>query len=131
MTLALGAPDSACSVSHDSFLDKRLQPRERLVPLPGDAIEGTSRFIERLRLELEEVLASPANAPNQAGVLEHPKVLGDRLARERRTPRETRDRESRSSAELGQERQPRSVSQGGEYRRVSAQLTNPALTACW
>ncbi len=44
MTPALGAPDSAGSVSHDSFLDKRFQPRERLVPLAGDAIEGTSRF---------------------------------------------------------------------------------------
>ena len=70
-------------------LDERLQPRPRLIPLSRDAVERPSRFIERLWLELEEVLASP-DAPDEPGVLEHPKVLGDRLPCERRALGETR-----------------------------------------
>src|SRR5260221_4457957 len=48
-----------------SFLDKRLQPSQRLVPLPGDEVEGAPGSIERLRLERKAVLAPPANAPHQ------------------------------------------------------------------
>ncbi|MDB5300816.1 MAG: hypothetical protein JWO87_2479, partial [Phycisphaerales bacterium] len=53
-----------------------------MIPLPGDAIEGASRFIQPPGLKLKEIFASPANAANQAGVLKDPKVLGDRLAGE-------------------------------------------------
>src|SRR5207247_10066685 len=36
------------------LLDKLLQPREHLIPLPGDDIEGPPRFVARLRFALEE-----------------------------------------------------------------------------
>src|SRR5438128_1574296 len=91
--------------SHNSFLDERLEPREGIIPLSGDSIECSSRFIERIGLKLEDVFAPPVNAPDEAGTLEHLKVLGDRLAGEGRTFREPSDRRWGFNTEPGQERE--------------------------
>jgi hypothetical protein len=110
-------------------LHEHLQPRQRLIPLPRNAIKRASRLIQSLRLELKEVFASPANPANQPGLLEHPKMLGDRLPRERRTFGETSDREWHPFAELCKQFQPRFVSQRGEHRRASAHFPNPTIAA--
>src|SRR5260221_8771529 len=83
-------------------LDKRFQPRERVIPLPGDAIEGAPGLVEPPRVELEEVLAPLMNAPDEAGVSKNPEMFGDRLAREWRAFRKTCNRAPRPSAERRQ-----------------------------
>jgi hypothetical protein len=104
------------------LLDERLQPRQRVVPLAGDAVEGAAGFVDRLGLELEEPFASLSKASDEAGVLEHAKMLGDGLSGERGAFGEARDRAPRTAAELCQEREPRLVAERGEYGSAFAQL---------
>jgi len=59
-------------------LDERLEPRGAATsPLFGDAIERPPRILERFRLELEQVFASLAHAPHEAGVLVVLKMFRD------------------------------------------------------
>ncbi len=84
----------------ESVFNQRLQPGQSLIPLPRNAIESVSRLCERVWLKLKQALATPANSANQTGIFEYPKMLRDRLPRDRRSLRKTRNREQRSVAEL-------------------------------
>jgi hypothetical protein len=64
------------------FLNICFQPRQGLVPLPGDSIQGIAGFMKGPGLKLEEIFAPAANTSNQARALENAKVFGNRLSRQ-------------------------------------------------
>jgi len=108
--------DIGCLHRIKLFLDERFQPGYCDIPLLGDAVEGKSRFVERMALELEEIFAAMANAADQANILQDTQVFGDRLARECRAFGECRYGGWRALAEFCQQRQTGRIAQREEYR---------------
>src|SRR5438445_1039745 len=75
-----------------SALDERLQPAERLVPLPGDGVQRLAGLQERPGTQLPDALAPAAGAADDAGARQDLEVLGDRLAGDRGAGGEPGDR---------------------------------------
>ena len=83
-----------------SILDERFQSCQGILPLVGNAFEVGLKVPERLRPELEQALAPDADAVHDPRVLQHAKMLRDRLSRERRAFREPGDRLRRAVGQL-------------------------------
>src|SRR5882724_3974404 len=107
------------ATARGSALDERLQPAQRLVPLQGYAIEIALDAVDRLRPELVVALAPDTHAFHDPGMLQHAKMLADRLPRELRTRRQAGDRLRRTFAELCNQRQSCLVAQCGKDGRMS------------
>lgn len=73
------------------IFNKRLESRQRRVPVTGDLVEREACVIEGSWAKLEKALAAAANAANQAGAAQDAEVLGDRLSGERRAGGEPGD----------------------------------------
>src|SRR5579863_6885561 len=103
-----------------SALHERPEPCQRLLPLLGHALEVSPQLLQWLWVPLEAALTPETAAAHQARALEHPQMLGDRLARQPRAVRQLCDRTRPAAGEGAYERQPRLVAQGREHRRVLA-----------
>src|ERR1700722_5112914 len=55
-----------CTDGPRSLLDQRLEPRQRVVPLPRDAIEIVAQLVERSWLERKAALAPDADRAHDA-----------------------------------------------------------------
>ena len=108
----------ACVGHPTSFFDEQFQTGKGFVPLGRNRGEERSQVIEGTRIEDEAAFAASTRAVDDAGSLQHPKVLRDGLARETRTASELRDGTWLSVAKLGEQRQPRLVAERGEDRRL-------------
>ena len=108
----------ACVGHPTSFFDEQFQTGKGFVPLGRNRGEERSQVIEGTRIEDEAAFAASTRAVDDAGSLQHPKVLRDGLARETRTASELRDGTWLSVAKLGEQRQPRLVAESGEDRRL-------------
>ena len=62
------------------LLDKRLETREGLIPLVGNAVKILLHSVKRARIENEAAFAAATNAVDESSALEHAQVLGDGLA---------------------------------------------------
>jgi len=62
------------------LLNKRLETREGLIPLVGDAVKILLHSVKRERIENEAAFATGTNAVDETSALEHAQVLGDGLA---------------------------------------------------
>src|SRR3989442_7050958 len=90
-----------------SALDERLQPAERLVPLPGDGVERLARLQKLPRAQLPHALASAAGTANQPRARPHPGGLGGRLAGHPRGSGEPPHRPRTAAAQAGAQGQTR------------------------
>jgi hypothetical protein len=70
-----GASSGAALVFNESS-----QPGKRIVPLTGNGLEILPHLVERLRIELKEILATGVHATNNSRALQDPKVLGHGLS---------------------------------------------------
>jgi len=102
--------------------DEGLQASEGFVPLGGNGIEIMPQVVNRTGIEDEATLATGARTADDSRPLQHAQVLGDGLARETRAVGELRDRMRLPIAELGEQRQPRLVAEGGENGRATTSL---------
>src|SRR5258708_19979300 len=93
-------------------LDERFEPRQRVVPLPGDVVEIFPRVRDRLRLEREQAFAPDAVAAHDARALEYAQMLCHRLPRQLGAVGQAGDRLRLAVAELGQHGEPRLVADG-------------------
>ena len=94
--------------------DERLEARERFVPLLRDAVEVRPHGHEARGLQPIETLAAGALPSHDAGSLQHAQMLGDRLSRQRRALRQSRDRQRRAGAEPADQRQARGIAERGK-----------------
>lgn len=74
------APPSP-SLTAVSLFDERIQPSERLIPLPGNHFKISAGFPKALLLQLPHAFAPAPPAVHDTGSLEHAQVIRDRLAR--------------------------------------------------
>ena len=74
-------------IAKKSGFDEGFQPGKGLIPLFGDGIEEAFDFVQRLRVELEKIFPSGADAANDTGVFQNAKVFCNGLASEARAPR--------------------------------------------
>ncbi len=65
-------------IKHSTF-DERLQPGQHLVPLRGNESEVLFDFINRLRIEFKQALATRVDTVHDFHPLQHSKMLGDCL----------------------------------------------------
>jgi hypothetical protein len=104
------------------LLDESLEPREGIIPLAGDSVEGTAGLVEWLGLELEEILSAAADIADEAGVLEDAKMFGDRLAGEGEAQGEMGDGVAGAGAQLRDEGKACGFAQRGEDGRGFADV---------
>ena len=97
-----------------SALDEGSQSCERLIPLLGNEIEVVLNLGNRFRVECKSALTAGSNAAHDSRVLEHPKVLGDRLTGQPRTLGQLRERTRLPARKLGNQPQPRLIAQRGK-----------------
>ncbi len=107
--------------------ENSLEPRERRVPALRDPFEVAVRDVELLSLELPSALASSPRAAHEARALQHPQMLRDRLPRERRPSRESRDRLGPVSGQAGHQPEPGRIAQRVEDRGRSLDVVPRAL----
>src|SRR6266566_2171864 len=106
-----------------------IQSFEALVPKAAIALGPLDDLPQRRRLEPAGAPLCLAAARDEAGVLEHPEVLGDRGAAHRERRRELLDR-GRTGGEAREDRAPRRVGQGGEggAQGVRCHVSNPSVS---
>ena len=102
-----------------SALDEGSQSCERLIPLLGNEIEVVLNLGNRFRVECKSALTAGSNAAHDSRVLEHPKVLGDRLTGQPRTLGQLRERTRLPARKLGNQPQPRLIAQRGKDPRAA------------
>src|SRR5271166_5518383 len=100
--------------SVNSIFDERFQAGQCLVPLLRDKIEVAPQFLDGLRIELEEALATGAGAADDFSPLQYPKMFGDRLPGEAGAVRELGDRAWLAAGQGGEEREAGFVAGRGE-----------------
>src|SRR5262249_35358398 len=69
------------------WLEQSPQPLECFIPLGGNLVQVTARFVEPLLLQLPHPFPSAARTSYQACMLHHAEVLGHRLPRNPRARR--------------------------------------------
>lgn len=114
--------------SSSSAFDERFQPAQCLVPLPGYVIQVALDAGDRFRLERVLALAPDPHAFHDAGVLQHAKMLADRLSREMRTLRQSSNRLRRPLTKLCNQRQPCFVAQRGKDRSMNPSCPGEAAS---
>src|SRR5882724_8088770 len=92
-TSMLTSNSIACSAIAASVrvFDVQLQPRQRVVPLPGYLIEIIPNLLDRMRFELKQALAPDAHAAHNSHIRQDPQVLCHRLPRQIGARGQTRD----------------------------------------
>src|SRR3989442_5168141 len=97
------SPESEAALGSSTRLvfHRPLERRQLLVPPGGDLVEAAPRESQARRLELPEVLASPAGPANEPSVGEDLEGTRDGLPRDQGVLRQLRDRQRISSGEAG------------------------------
>jgi hypothetical protein len=101
-------------VRNGLFFDERFEAPESAIPLGGNAVEVIAKIVDGLRVELEQPVATGADATNNSDTFEDAQVLGDGLARELRAVRKLRDLAGAATSQFGEQRQTGAVAEGGE-----------------
>ncbi len=83
---------------------ERLQPRERLLPLPGNEEQIILGLLQRFRLEFVKTFSSNRFRSHQSGDFQHAQMLRNCLPRDRRSLGQLRDR---SAMRIGESREKR------------------------
>src|SRR5512147_3062432 len=108
-----GGVSGGCAVSF--LLDECLEPGCRRIPLRGHVIEICPGLFQSLRVEIPDLLATPACVPHQAGRAELVEMPGNRLARDTAPFGEARDRERSLRRQPPQQPKPCRIPQCGEH----------------
>jgi hypothetical protein len=102
-----------------SVLDEFAQPRESVVPLPGDQIKVAADILEALLIQLPDALSAVPSATHETRVLHDAQVFGDRLTRDVEASGKPRNGRRSVITEAGDQAQAGFVSQRREeWRRV-------------
>ena len=97
-------------------LDKGLKAPQGRIPSSGHEGEILMGGLELARIQLPAALAARSMSPHQAGALENPQMLADRLSGAPGAERQSRDRLGPALAEAGHQLESRRVAERREDR---------------
>jgi hypothetical protein len=100
-----------------SFFHQGAESIERRVPLPRYLIQVPLYTGKVVRAQLPDGFPASSRDPRQPGLLQGMQVFRDRLARNRRSGRQPRNRQRPFLAESSDDAQTRPITEGGEDER--------------
>src|SRR4051812_29069908 len=112
------------------LLDKCFEATDRGLPVVGDLIEATLRFLQALRLQLPDRSPPATTLFHQTRLAKRAQLLGDSLASDTTAFAEPRNRERAVDAEPGDQPDPRLVAECSKDRGCIGKLDRRvAMTA--